>query len=114
MENLYYFAQPAQGDSAIFYYEKAKALNAKDFELYFYLGVSYGNKSDFAKARENLLLAAAIKDDSEVYRYLGISYGMEGNDEMALQYFEKALSLAPDNEQLQQYVAIAKQRMGKL
>lgn len=114
MGNLYYFAQPAQGDSAIFYYEKAKALNAKDFELYFYLGVSYGNKSDFAKARENLLLAAAIKDDSEVYRYLGISYGMEGNDEMALQYFEKALSLAPDNEQLQQYVAIAKQRMGKL
>lgn len=113
MGNLYYFAQPAQADSAIFWYEKAKTLTTKDFDLLFYLGVSYGNKGEFVKARENLLLAAAIKDDQEVYRYLGISYGMENNDEMALQYFEKALSLAPDNEQLKQYVAIAKQRMGQ-
>lgn len=113
MGNLYYFAQPAQADSAIFWYEKAKTLTTKDFDLLFYLGVSYGNKGEFVKARENLLLAAAIKDDQEVYRYLGISYGMENNDEMALQYFEKAFSLAPDNEQLKQYVAIAKQRMGQ-
>ncbi|HOZ31025.1 MAG TPA: tetratricopeptide repeat protein [Bacteroidales bacterium] len=110
--NIYYFSQPANADSAIFWYEKAKTLTTSNFEIYFYLGVSYGNKQDFVRARENLLLAAAIKEDAEVYRYLGITYGMENNDEMALKYFEKALILAPNDEQLKQYVLIAKQRMG--
>ncbi|MDD3860466.1 MAG: tetratricopeptide repeat protein [Bacteroidales bacterium] len=110
--NIYYFSQPANADSAIFWYEKAKTLTTSNFEIYFYLGVSYGNKQDFVRARENLLLAAAIKEDAEVYRYLGITYGMENKDEIALKYFEKALSLAPNDEQLKQYVLIAKQRMG--
>jgi tetratricopeptide (TPR) repeat protein len=109
--NIYYFSQPANADSAIFWYEKAKSITTTNYEVYFYLGVSYGNKQDFVRARENLLLAAAIKEDPEVYRYLGISYGMENNDEMALKYFEKALSLKPDDEQLKQYVLIAKQRI---
>ena len=55
--------------------------------------------------------AAALKEDSEVYRYLGITYGMEGDDIKALEYFEKALKLAPENEVLRQNVEIAKQRI---
>jgi tetratricopeptide (TPR) repeat protein len=114
MGNLYYFAQPAIGDSAIAWYEKAKALNPSHFETLFYLGVSYGNKGDFTNARENLLKCVSIKEDSEAYRYLGITYGVENNDSTALVYFEKALTLDPDNIQIQQYIMLARQRMGIL
>jgi lipoprotein NlpI len=77
----------------------------------FQLGVSYGNLGEFLIAREYLLRAAAIKDDSEVFRYIGITYGMEGNDIKALEYFEKALALDPDNELLKQNVEVARLRL---
>jgi hypothetical protein len=38
---------------------------------------------------------------------------MENNDSTALVYFEKALTLDPDNMQIQQYIMLARQRMGK-
>jgi len=110
--NLYYFAQPIQPDSAIYWYEIAKTKTTKDFALLFNLGVSYGNISNFAKAKENLLLAAEIKEDSEVYRYLGIAYGMEGNDAKALECFEKALKLDPENEQIKQNIVFVNKRLG--
>lgn len=112
MGNLYYFAQPAQGDSAIYWYEKSKLLNSNHFETLFYLGVSYGNKGEFAKARENFLKAVSIKQDTEAYRYLGITYGMQNDDKTALTYFEKALSLDPNNEQIKQYIQLARTRIG--
>ncbi len=111
--NLYYFSSIANPDSAIYYYEKAVQITPNHFELLFQLGVSHGNKNDFEKAREYLLRASVIKDDSEVYRYLGITYGMEGNDLKALEYFEKALMLNPDNQILQQNVAVARERLGQ-
>ena len=111
--NLYYFSQTPNPDSAIYYFEASKAIMPKNFELLFQLGVSYGNLNEFDKARENLLLAAAMKEDSEVYRYIGVTYGMEQNDTKALEYFEKALILNPENEQLQQNIAIARQRLNQ-
>ena len=111
--NLYYFAQTPNPDSAIHYFEVSKKITKKNFELLFQLGVSYGNIQQFENARENLLQAASIKEDSEVYRYIGITYGMEQNDIKALEYFEKALALNPDNEQLKQNIAIAKQRISE-
>jgi tetratricopeptide (TPR) repeat protein len=112
MGNLYYFDKTPKADSAIFYYEKAKTLNKGKFELLFNLGVCYGNISNFEKARENLLLAATIKEDAEVYRYIGVTYGIQNNDTKALEYFEKAYKLAPDNEQIKQNLNIARQRLG--
>jgi len=109
--NLYYFSNISDVDSAIYYFEKAVKIIPQNFELLFQLGVSYGNKGDFISARDYLLKAADIKEDSEVYRYLGITYGMEGNDIKALEYFEKALVLDPENQILQQNVAIAKGRL---
>ncbi len=109
--NLYYFTPIADVDSAIFYFEKAVKIIPQNFNLLFQLGVSYGNKQNFVKAREYLLRAAEIKDDSEVFRYLGITYGMEGNDVKALEYFQKALVLDPENEVLKQNIQIAKERI---
>jgi len=109
--NLYYFSSIANADSAIYYFEKAVAITPTNFELLFQLGVSYGNKGEFIKARENLFKADEINADSEVLRYLGMTYGLEGNDEKALEYFEKALALDPENEALKQNVITAKQRL---
>jgi tetratricopeptide (TPR) repeat protein len=110
--NLYYFSTTPNADSAIYYFEKTYKITPQNFELLFQLGVSYGNKDNFEKARNYLQQAAAIKEDSEVYRYLGITYGMEGNDVKALEYFEKALILNPTNEQLKQNIVVAKQKLG--
>lgn len=110
--NLYYFTEIANPDSAVFYFEKAIHISPQDFDVLFQLGVSYGNLGKFLIAREYLLRAAAIKDDSEVFRYIGITYGMEGNDIKALEYFEKALVLDPENQLLQQNVEVARVRLG--
>lgn len=109
--NLYYLSSIANVDSAIYYYEKAKSLNPNLFELLFRLGISYGNKSYFSKARENLNDALKIKQDPEVYKYIGMTYGLENNDIKALEYFEKALELDPQNQSIIQNINIAKQRI---
>lgn len=110
--NLFYITGIANPDSAIYYLEKAINISPQDFEVLFQLGVSYGNIGEFVIAREFLLRAAALKDDSEVFRYIGITYGMEGSDIKALEYFEKALALDPDNELLKQNVEVARVRLG--
>ncbi|MDR2009861.1 MAG: tetratricopeptide repeat protein [Bacteroidales bacterium] len=111
MGNLYYFVSEPKPDSAIYYYEKAKKLNPSNFDVLYYLGINYGNTGNFENARANLLLASGIKEDAEVYRYLGISYGIENDDIKALEYFEKAYKLDPQNEQVKQNIMIARQRI---
>ena len=111
MGNLYYHSSEPQYDSAIYYYEKAIARNVNDSEIFFQLGRSYGFINDFVKARENLLKASAIKEHPEIYKFIGVTYGMEGKDILALDYFEKALRLDPGNEEIKNYIFIAKQRM---
>lgn len=109
--NLYYFSAIANADSAIFYYEKAKSLNPNNFDILFRLGVSYGNIGKYNIARENLYSAARIKVDAEVYKYIGITYGIENNDIKALEYFEKALTLDPQNQSIIQNINVAKSRL---
>ncbi|HOK37622.1 MAG: hypothetical protein WHW07_01080 [Bacteroidales bacterium] len=109
--NLYYFSKIANADSAIVYYEKAKNLNPNNFDILFRLGVSYGNIGKYNNARENLLSAARIKEDAEVYKYIGMTYGIENNDLKALEYFEKALALDPQNQSIIQNLNIAKSRL---
>ncbi len=109
--SLYYFDNTPNADSAIFWFEKAKNLNKNNFEIYFYLGVSYGNKGQISFARDNLLKAIEIKPNSEAYRYIGISYGLENDHNTALLYFEKALALDSDNEELKALVNLAKSKI---
>ena len=109
--NLYYGENPQQNDSAIYYYEKAKEHKCNYFDMFFNLAISYGNLSNFEKARENLFLALKIKQDIKVYRFIGISYGIENNHEKAIEYFEKALQIEPNNQEIQNYLFVEKSKI---
>ncbi|MDR2834670.1 MAG: tetratricopeptide repeat protein [Bacteroidales bacterium] len=111
--NLYFSSVPPQNDSAIYYYEKAKVRNFNNFDLLYCLGVSYGNISNFDKARENLLLALKIKQDAKTNQLIGISYGFQNNNEKALEYFEKAFSLDPNNQEIINNIIMAKKILGR-
>lgn len=108
---LYFNDNPPMADSAIYYYEIAKSKFPQSFELLKNLGISYGYINEFDKARENLLLALQIKEDAEVYRYIGLTYGMQDNDLQALEYFNKALRLDPENPQILESIRMAEIRL---
>lgn len=109
---LYLMDNPPNADSAVHYLKIAKSINSQHFEMLRSLGIAYGHLSDFQSARNNLFAALQIQEDAEAYRYLGISYGMEGDDETALEYFEKALELDPENAFLHEVIRIARIRAG--
>ena len=109
--NLYCSDNPPQNDSAIYYFEKAKAYKCNYFDLFFNLAISYGNTGNFEKARDNLFLASKIKQDVNVFRFIGISYGIENNHEKAAEYFEKALQIEPNNQEIRNFLLIEKSKM---
>ena len=109
---IYYSANPKQNDSVVYYMTKAYSLNTNKFEIPFHLGMSYGNLGDFAKAKEYLLKADALKEDAEVKKFLGIIYGTEGNPAEAYKYFSKSAQLNPNDLVAQQYAAQSKMEAG--
>lgn len=109
---IYYTSVPQDNDSAIIYFEKAYALNPSMFEIPFHLGMSYGNKGDFANAKKYLLSADALKDNAEVKKFLGIIYGTEGNPAKAYEYFSRSAELNPSDKIVQQYVVQSKMEAG--
>ncbi|MBR5984734.1 MAG: DUF1736 domain-containing protein [Bacteroidales bacterium] len=109
---IYYSANPKQNDSVVYYMSKAYSLNTSKFEIPFHLGMAYGNLNDFAKAKEYLLKADALKEDAEVKKFLGIIYGTEGNPAEAYKYFSRSLELNPNDMVVRQYVAQSKKEAG--
>ena len=109
---IYYSATPKQNDSVVYYMSKAYSLNTSKFEIPFHLGMAYGNLNDFAKAKEYLLKADALKEDAEVKKFLGIIYGTEGNPAEAYKYFSKSAQLNPNDPIVQQYAAQSKMEAG--
>lgn len=112
--NLYLYSRPSCNDSAVFYYEKAKALRPNDFDILYNLAVSYGNISNFVMAEQNLLAALQIRETAEIYKFLGVIAGNRNDDAKALEYFEKSLRLNPDNEEVKANLATARSRVAQL
>ncbi|MDD4235231.1 MAG: tetratricopeptide repeat protein [Bacteroidales bacterium] len=100
-------------DSALILLERALQINPDDAKVLKEMGITYGNKGEFDKAQK-FLLQAEQKGlrDAELYRFLGVINGINANDKVALEYFEKALELDPQNRMYQQDIAVAKQRLG--
>ncbi len=101
-----------KNDSAIFFLEKAKEKNKSDFNTFNKLGTAYGNIGNYKEARNNLLQAIKIKEDAQTFSMIGITYGMENDNQKALKYFEKALNLAPKNQEYINNVMIARKNLG--
>lgn len=112
--NLYQYAIPVRNDSAVFYYEKAKALRPDDFDILYNLASAYGKISEFDKAEQNLLAALRIRETAGIYKFLGFIAGNRGDDAKALNYFEKSLRLDPADEEVKSNLAIARSRVAQL
>lgn len=108
---LYFQETPQNNDSAIHYFEIAKAKHPEHFRLLKNLGICYGNVRELDLARENFFKAINIRQDAETFWYIGLSYGLEDNDEMALKYFEKAYELEPENPRLKEDMRRAQFRL---
>jgi len=55
------------------------------------------DKTQEAKQQIFALISQGNQDDAELYLFLGTAYAMESNNELAIQYFNKAFEIAPDN-----------------
>lgn len=77
-----------------------------------YFGEQEGNLD---KAIEWLQLSSQMRtDDYEVFRLLGVAYGSRGNNEAALQWFLKAVEIAPNNGSAWYNLAIAYYNLGEV
>jgi protein O-mannosyl-transferase len=100
-------------DSAIILLDQALKIKPDDAKVLKEIGIAYGNKGEFNKAQEYLLRAEQKGlNDAELFRFLGVINGINGNDIAALNYFEKALALDPQNQMYKQDIAVAKMRLG--
>lgn len=100
-------------DSAIVLLERALQIKPNEAIVLKEIGIAYGNKGEFSKAQEYLLQAEqkGLKD-GELFRFLGVINGINGKDNIALDYFEKALSIDPQNQMYKKDIAVAKKRLG--
>ena len=70
-------------------------------------------RNDTQAALGYLRQAEQLKpEDYETLRLIGLSYGVSGRPREALDYFERALRLRPENEGARRNVAIARQQLG--
>ena len=77
------------------------------------LGWFYFKKSDFVRALTELLHAADLIDppDPVVYEHIGDTYRSLGNGPQALSYWQKALTLDPQNQTLTSKIDQVKSKM---
>ena len=94
-----------QYDSAIATYQQALQLDPNYEDAQRNLGVSlrdagryFGEQvGDLAKAQQYLLQAEQyLPEDYETLRLLGVAYGIQGNNQQAINYFQKAANASPD------------------
>ena len=84
---------------AIYYYKKILELNINDIQSWFNLGLAYMETKNIDEAIKSFTSVVNINpDDSETLGILGNLYLNNKRDPVnAIAYFQKALSLKPDN-----------------
>jgi tetratricopeptide (TPR) repeat protein len=73
--------------------EKATELQAGNTQLIKWRGSLYIEKGEFAKGKDDLLLAKAFEDDAELETNLGMAYQSLGNSQEAINCFNQSIVL---------------------
>ncbi len=87
-------------------------------------GYKYYQAGDYAKAIEPLKRAVLANEEEvenglahnvyiEAYKHLGVAYEKEGRFQEALEVFEKALSLDPDNKELKYFRNLIEEKLNQ-
>ena len=81
-------------DSAIRYYKKALAMGSEKSQVYFSMGISYGELGDYPQALAHLEKAILLNPDNGTYYYgRGRVYLLSGDKDRAMQDFEHAAEM---------------------
>ncbi|MBN2408053.1 MAG: tetratricopeptide repeat protein [Elusimicrobia bacterium] len=91
-------------DKALETFREATRLYPDEFTSWYFLGLTYEYREEYAEAEEVLLKAADLKDDPQVYLHLGVVNDKMGNHEKAYGMFKKCLELDPDHSVAHNYI----------
>lgn len=90
---------------------RAVAIDPEDLQAHYYLALVYSSLQDFVKAAgqyEIILKKMSLEDpkNAELFVYLGQLYYSQGQEERAIEQFEKVLLIEPDNTRVMLTVAL--------
>ena len=87
-------------DSAIKYYKKALAMGFEKSQVYFNMGISYGELGEYPLAMAYLDKAIHLNPDNGTYYYgRGRVYLLSGDKDMAMADFEHAVEIGSKDAQ---------------
>jgi Tfp pilus assembly protein PilF len=90
-----------QDKKSVYYYEKALSFMEDDIQQHFYLAKAYGNAGMMEKAIEAYRDIFRIDDTySEAWAGIGKMYFWMGKPKTSVIFYEKALELDPENEEI--------------
>lgn len=91
----------------------AKKNDDRDF-LFFFTAKEAFLKKDFSKAKKLFCQASEINERSIFYRYIGISTSRLRKEDEAIEYYDKAILLSPEdnNNYREKGISLAKLRKG--
>ncbi len=91
--------QLGQNEKAVEHYQKALALNLRNYEALLGLGLVMLKTDEWGKAEENLRKALEVKPDSKEAHYnLGVLYQSKGDFDQAIKEFVRAIEIDPEDE----------------
>jgi tetratricopeptide (TPR) repeat protein len=83
--------------AALTCFQKAIEKNPQDANVWFYLGVCYGELGRYQDATESYKQAIRIQpDDAEAHNNLGVTYGKLGRYQDAVESYKQAIKIEPD------------------
>jgi len=100
-------------NKAMPFLKRAVALNSTDSDYYFWLGVNYGNLKDYQNERASYLKAISLTSEHLMSNYfLGHSFMDDQKWNLAIEAYDKVLSIQPAFEQAIYNKGLALKRIG--
>lgn len=97
----YFYQDKKDFNAAIKHYREMVALNPKDHEVFFNIGHCYIGLDSLEKAYKNFDIATQIQPQyAGAYFMKGTVREMQGANEEALQHYEQALIMLPEDEKI--------------
>ncbi|MGB3557378.1 MAG: tetratricopeptide repeat protein, partial [Geitlerinemataceae cyanobacterium] len=105
-------SQQEQWLEAVAAYQKAIALHPEDVATYGLLGQAQGRMGDVDGAISSYQKQIELKTDLPIWVYLNLGEGLSQKDrlEEAIEVYEKALELEPENSGIRQLLKVARDR----
>ncbi len=101
-------------NKSIGFFKQAVAQNPADSDYHFWLGVNYGNLKDYQNERASYLKAISLTSGHIMSHYfLGHSFMNDQNWDMALEAYDKVLSIQPTFEQALYNRGLALRHIGR-